>query len=120
MVAEKEASYTGKNMLCMAADREATYTRKEMHCMAAEKEATYTGKEMPYMAVDKDATYTGKECLIVWQQTRKPLTLGKRCLYGNRQGSHLHWEGDALYGQTRKPLTLGMGMPYMRVDKEAT
>ena len=34
----------------MAADKEATYTGKEIPCcMAADKEATYNWKEMPYI-----------------------------------------------------------------------
>ena len=68
-----------------------------------DKEATYTGKEMPYMT-DKEASYTGNgDALydrgshlhwedLIWQRTRKPLTLGRRC---------------RIWQQTRKPLTLG-------------
>ena len=38
----------------MAAEKEATYTGKEMPYMAVDKDATYTGKEMPCcMAADK-------------------------------------------------------------------
>ena len=55
----------------MAADKEATYTGKEMPYMT-DKEATY-GKEMPYMT-DKEASYTGKE-MPYMTVDRKPLTL---------------------------------------------
>ena len=34
------------------------------------------------------------------------------------QGSHLHWEGDALYGSDKEATYTGK-MPYM-TDKEAT
>ena len=44
-------------------------------------------------------------CLFVWQQTRKPLKLGKRCLI-------LATYKEATY--------TGKEMPYMAADKEAT
>ena len=46
--------------------------------MAQTRKPLTLGMEMPYMTVDKEATYTGK--MLIRQRTRKPLTLGRRCL----------------------------------------
>ena len=48
----------------MAADKEATYTWKEMPYIGTYKEATYTGKEMPYMQGTRKPLTLERRCLI--------------------------------------------------------